>query len=248
MADRTCSIDGCGSPHLARGMCSKHYQSAKARGIISNLPRRTAIPCKAEGCTRLAEKREWCNRHYRRMLTYGTLQSPSRPEADPDWLASIDVPLGARAVPVLISVKEGFTYALVDEADFANVSQWRWRITPGGYATSTGASRNTPYMHRIIMGAPDGLEIDHINRMKLDNRRCNLRAVDRSLNSFNQSPSRANTSGHRGVGYFKPAKLWRAYITHKSQPQRIELGYFKTKEEAVAARKAAEEKYFGECA
>lgn len=47
---------------------------------------------------------------------------------------------------------------------------------------------------------------------------------------------------------FKPAKLWRAYITHKSQPQRIELGYFKTKEEAIAARKAAEEKYFGECA
>lgn len=150
-------------------------------------------------------------------------------------------------MPVLISKAAGFTYALVDEADYAVVANQRWRLSRGGYAYRSHRS-TWVYMHRVLMQTPTGMDTDHFNRNKLDNRRSNLRIVDRSTNCFNTSPARNNTSGHKGVGYFKPAKLWRAYIKHKSQPKRIELGYFKTKEEAIAARKAAEERYYGECA
>src|SRR5206468_2395006 len=140
-----------------------------------------------------------------------------------------------------------------DETDYEAVASRRWRLSREGYAHRSqhqDGKTTWMYMHRSLMQTPQGLDTDHINRNTLDNRRLNLRVVDRSTNNFNTPPSRANTSGHKGVGYFKPAKLWRAYIKHEAtSPKRIELGYFKTKEEAIAARKAAEERLgLGECA
>ncbi|HJB28112.1 MAG TPA: AP2 domain-containing protein [Candidatus Blautia faecavium] len=52
-----------------------------------------------------------------------------------------------------------------------------------------------------------------------------------------------NTSGVRGVSYRKNRGKWRAYI--KIKRKNIHLGNFDTKEDAIAARKAAEEKWFG---
>lgn len=101
-------------------------------------------------------------------------------------------------------------------------------------------------MHRLILSTEEGMDTDHINQNKLDNRRGNLRPLSRSFNNHNQGPRRNNTSGHTGVNWFKPAKLWRAYIKVESvSPKRIELGYFKTKEEAIKARKYAENKLLG---
>lgn len=55
--------------------------------------------------------------------------------------------------------------------------------------------------------------------------------------------NRNNTSGIKGVSYRKDRGKWRAYI--KIKRKNIFLGNFDTKEEAIAARKAAEEKWFG---
>ena len=83
---------------------------------------------------------------------------------------------------------------------------------------------------------PDGV-VDHINRVRNDNRICNLRDVSYSQNSLNTeyTTSKAKT---RGVTYRPP---WRAVI--QVDGKRKNLGDFYTLEEAVAARKAAEEKY-----
>lgn len=50
-----------------------------------------------------------------------------------------------------------------------------------------------------------------------------------------------NKSGHKGVAWMASRKKWRAYIGFKGK--QIALGYFDNKEDAVAARKSAEEKY-----
>ena len=83
---------------------------------------------------------------------------------------------------------------------------------------------------------PDGV-VDHINRARNDNRICNLRDVNRTQNSLNTeyTTSKAKT---RGVTYRPP---WRATI--QVNGKRKNLGDFYTLEDAVAARKAAEEKY-----
>jgi hypothetical protein len=88
------------------------------------------------------------------------------------------------------------------------------------------------------MGKKDSLEIDHINRDKLDNRKSNLRFVTHKENTFNQSVRVNNKSGIRGISYDSSRKKWIATIGNRS------LGRFKTKDEAIEARVKAEQDYF----
>ena len=84
-------------------------------------------------------------------------------------------------------------------------------------------------------------EIDHKNRVRHDNRLCNIRPVTRSQNKFNSLPYKNNSSGFRGVTFRKERGDWQAYasINH----QRFHLGFFSTPE---AAARAYDEKVRGE--
>lgn len=95
----------------------------------------------------------------------------------------------------------------------------------------------------IISGIniPKGMEVDHINHIKSDNRLCNLRVVTKSENQHNRSMNYNNTSGCCGVSYCSKINKWQARITICTQ--RVNLGYFTNKEDAIVARKAAEIKY-----
>lgn len=85
--------------------------------------------------------------------------------------------------------------ALVDDADVELVAG-RWHTAPGAntrYAVRrhrTPAGRITEQMHRLILGLPrwqpGGLEVDHVNRNGLDNRRANLRVVTHAGNAANR--------------------------------------------------------------
>jgi len=99
--------------------------------------------------------------------------------------------------------------------------------------------------HRIIWEhcnerIPCGLEIDHRNRNRADNRIHNLRLVDSHGNNLNLSP-RANNSGVTGVVFSKKDRRWKAQIGFKGK--QIYLGQFTDKSTAIAARKQAEQEY-----
>lgn len=83
--------------------------------------------------------------------------------------------------------------------------------------------------------------IDHINHDKTDNRIENLRSVTRLGNQRNRKISVNNTSGVNGVYWSDVRGRWVAHIkvlgTHKP------LGTYRTKEEAMAARRDAEVKH-----
>lgn len=81
-------------------------------------------------------------------------------------------------------------------------------------------------------------QIDHINRVRYDNRIINLRDVTNNQNIRNISN---NTSGHVGVSWSKGKHKWGSYITVNRK--RLHLGYFEDIEDAVCARKEAEIKY-----
>lgn len=98
------------------------------------------------------------------------------------------------------------------------------------------------YLHRVIMNAPKGMDVDHINGDKLDNRRENLRICTRSDNINNKPSSRPNTSGHRGVFKEKKSSRWLAYITVRGRL--VRLGTWDTFEEAVAVRKAVADIFY----
>ncbi len=84
-------------------------------------------------------------------------------------------------------------------------------------------------------------QLDHINRIKTDNRLSNLREVTRQQNSINTGVPSNNTSGHKGVVWIKRRNKWEARI--KVSGVQKHLGYFETLEEAIAARKRGEAKY-----
>lgn len=98
-------------------------------------------------------------------------------------------------------------------------------------------------VHRLIINAPDGSVIDHINRNKKDNRISNLRITDKSVNAFNSGLRRDNKSGATGVMLRKDTNRWSAAI--KKDGKKHCLGCYGTKDEAVKARKEAEVLYFG---
>jgi hypothetical protein len=87
--------------------------------------------------------------------------------------------------------------AIVDDADFDLVSQYKWYLTRNGYARTGKSGGVTFRMHRLVSGATGGQQIDHANRDKLDNRRSNLRFCTGSLNNANR-PTR-NKTGFKGV-------------------------------------------------
>lgn len=101
--------------------------------------------------------------------------------------------------------------------------------------------------HRLawlyVYGEWPKLSIDHINRNRADNRISNLRDVSHKQNLQNTSKYSNNTSGHPGVSWNKRDSKWQAQIMHNYK--HIYLGYFSILEEAIAARKAGELRYWG---
>jgi hypothetical protein len=87
------------------------------------------------------------------------------------------------------------SFALVDDDMLVELSKYAWKAKPNGCGTHIYAVRNikhegmlvTVRMHRVVVGYYGGLDVDHINRDPLDNRRANLRVVTRSQNVLNSA-------------------------------------------------------------
>lgn len=75
---------------------------------------------------------------------------------------------------------------LIDPEDFEKISTHKWKINKGGYVCRTINKNGLLYLHRFIMDASKGQEIDHIDGNKLDNRKSNLRFCTKSQNSYNR--------------------------------------------------------------
>ncbi len=135
-------------------------------------------------------------------------------------------------------------YALIDKEDYELVSQYHWTYD-GRYARRNFYKNNKPtkvYLHRFILGSKSTLDIDHINRDKLDNRRSNLRLCSRTENSRNKNKSKNNTSGISGVYWHKAAKKWAARI--RAPGKSVHLGVFDDINLAKKVRQDAERKYW----
>jgi hypothetical protein len=126
--------------------------------------------------------------------------------------------------------------AIVDDEDFEFLNRRMWQFTTGGYVTTTIrriGCRKTICMHRLVMNTPDGMDTDHINGNKLDNRKENLRICTTAENCQNQKIRTTNKSGYKGVFFCKYTNKWRAMI--RTNYKLKNLGVFKTPEEAALA-------------
>ena len=118
-------------------------------------------------------------------------------------------------------------------------------VNPSGYVNIVIFGRSYK-AHRLswlfMTGVFPSDQIDHINRVRYDNRWSNLRSVSRLENSRNKNLYIKNKSGVSGVCPPKgKVKKWRTFITVNTV--QIHLGYFVDRFEAICARKSAEIKY-----
>ena len=129
--------------------------------------------------------------------------------------------------------------ALIDDADYDLVSKYKWYLpTQSKYPTTDvhdGYYKQKKIrMHNLILLVPYGMETDHINHNRSDNRRCNLRLVTHLQNTQNVSlRKQKKSSKYKGVCWYKRDGMWRAYIGDNGQ--HIHIGYFDTEIEAAKA-------------
>ena len=121
-----------------------------------------------------------------------------------------------------------------DEADAKFVESHTWCLTAG--YTTTGLNGRTQYLHRLLLNAPPGSIIDHINGDKLDARRSNLRFVTHAENLQNQKLRADNTTGVRGVSFELQTRRYLAQIVVNGRL--IKRARFATLEEAEVAVKS----------
>ena len=139
-------------------------------------------------------------------------------------------------------------YALVDEADYKWLNQWKWYMRGGGlppYAWRWDENHKYVGMHRAILRAPNGIYVDHINNNGLDNQRRNLRLCTQNQNCQNRQKV-AGTSKYKGVCKRKGRKTWISEI--RVTRKLIYLGAFQHQEDAAKAYDIAALKYFGKFA
>ena len=138
---------------------------------------------------------------------------------------------------------------LVESATFLTVNKGGYPVwTKYLYKKDGRSFTETHWLSRMIMKAPDNMQVDHINGNPLDNRRENLRLVSNTQNSWN-----AVKKSNKKATKYKGVYVRKEYTPHKYSAQirvgsgkRFSLGIYDTEEEAHEAYKHASLEHHGE--
>lgn len=142
-------------------------------------------------------------------------------------------------------------FATVDDEDWDRVSTYKWSAHPGRrtwYAVRNQKGQSV-LLHRFILAAGKGTEVDHTDHDGLNCTRSNLRFVTRSQNQQNRTGAARNSqTGIRGVWMHRPTARYMA--TARINGRRHYFGYFKdlhAAEEAAIAGRARLMTHSAEC-
>lgn len=142
---------------------------------------------------------------------------------------------------------------LVDEDDIVLIAEYIWHLhacrnevyvaaQPGCH--HAGRKRTFIRLHRLVMGAGPGQQVDHKNLNTLDNRKANLRVCTHTENTWNSRAQSNSRSGHAGV--LRSGDRWSAQI--QVHGKHYYLGTYDSIEEAIEVRARAAIEKMGEYA
>ena len=139
-------------------------------------------------------------------------------------------------------------FALVDDDAPESITKHKWCFN-GRYAVrfitnKENGKRKVIKMHREIMEASKGIQVDHINQNKLDNRKSNLRFATPKDNARNRGVRQTSYTGFKGVTVKKNRFVARITANGKN----MFIGSYKTPEEAALAYNQKAVELFGEFA
>lgn len=177
-----------------------------------------------------ASGKGYCRKHYDQIRQNGCIDN-IRGINDPSEIVTVD-----NHAEIIIADRSGIEIcrAIIDIDDIHIVEAYRWTQNNNGYIR-TFEHTHPIYLHRMLLGFPEGYDVDHINRNKLDNRRENLRAVTHVYNCSN----RGKTGSVRKITNRNLSKPFLATLIQNGK--RVLCKYYRTEEEARdAIRKLSE--------
>jgi hypothetical protein len=125
-------------------------------------------------------------------------------------------------------------HAIVSKKDYADLSKYKWHKRADNDYVSGWINGKHISMHRYIMSATKDQVVDHINHVRWDNRRSNLRITTVAKNGQNKTISPDKTSSKfKGVYYNKNTKRFFARINIDNKV--ISLGTHNSELEAAEA-------------
>lgn len=174
----------------------------------------------------------YCNVHYLRMYNYGSPWARDRKHGNP-YEVNGDV--------VTMTTHDDRTFT-IDKSDLNKVLRYTWCYSKTGYLVAN-IDHKTTKLTRYLLNPPNDKVVDHINGDPSDNRRCNLRICTNKENARNARKPINSKNKYAGVSETKHG-TYNAHIMYNRKS--INLGTYKTEEEAYKVRLEAERKYFGE--
>lgn len=177
-----------------------------------------------------------CGKHYCQYKRTGKVLTRTKYDRN----EIIDDQNGDSYICLYNNKNEEVSRAVIDSLDVSRIKNDKWCLDKNGYVKNS----KQEYLHRIICNELE-LYIDHIDGNPLNNKISNLRKCSNADNLKNRVkiPSN-NTSGIIGVRFRKDRNKW--YSEIQADGETIRLGSYANKEDAIKARKDAEEKYFKE--
>jgi hypothetical protein len=133
------------------------------------------------------------------------------------------------------------SFTIVSDDDFELVSKFSWHLHGKGYVQGC-IGGNAVLLHRFIMGAKGKEIVHHINGVKTDNRRENLKIVN--INTNNHARNYFKKFPYIGVNKHPQRKTFTAEMRIKGK--RKLLGYFNEPFDAALAYDAAVTKHYGD--
>lgn len=124
----TCSLDGCGKPHLAKGLCRMHYYRLRNTGSTDARPPAPREHCSVEGCPSVVKSRSFCNRHYQQWRAGGIRPDDERTTAERFWSRVDKTPDGCW--PWTGKTSRGYGYVRIDGV-LVGAHRFAWQLTNG---------------------------------------------------------------------------------------------------------------------
>lgn len=191
---------------------------------------KTNTKCSVDKCNNPIFCKGYCTKHYAQIQHYGKIINTIY---DKNEIIKHD-----DYAEIIVRNKQGAIKgkALIDLDDVDKCKRFKWGMYSNGYFYGNINKILRIRLHRFVLGLDDwniNNEVDHINRNRADNRKSNLRIVNRSDNNKNRNKSCSKAVNMNNDNVYFDKKRNRYYERYNYQKITYNTSYYKNRDDAL---------------